>query len=50
MIKISFEINDEQIEEIKELINDFKKDGFTDEDAYRAIFETGIKAYFDRTG
>lgn len=45
MIKISFDINDEQAEEIKELIDDFKKDGFTDEDAYRAIFEIGIKAY-----
>ncbi|AIS52917.1 hypothetical protein TKV_c17660 [Thermoanaerobacter kivui] len=45
MIRISFEISDESFEEIKELVKDFEKDGFTEEDAYRAIFEMGIKAY-----
>ncbi|AAM25089.1 MAG: hypothetical protein XD49_2007 [Caldanaerobacter subterraneus] len=45
MIKISFEITDESFSEIKELIDNFKKDGFTEEDAYRVIFEMGVKAY-----
>ncbi|UZQ82359.1 hypothetical protein [Thermoanaerobacter sp. RKWS2] len=45
MIKISFDITEESFEEIRELIENFKKDGFTEEDAYRAIFEMGIKAY-----
>lgn len=45
MIKISFEITDESFIEIKELIDNFKKNGFTKEDAYRVIFEMGVKAY-----
>jgi len=45
MVRISFEISEESLEEIKELIKDFEKDSYTEEDAYRAIFEMGIKAY-----
>ncbi|HHW57853.1 MAG TPA: hypothetical protein GXX15_09370 [Clostridia bacterium] len=45
MIKISFDITEESFEEVRELIGNFKKDGFTEEDAYRSIFEMGIKAY-----
>ncbi|BCS80392.1 hypothetical protein [Anaerocellum diazotrophicum] len=45
MVRISFEISDESLEKIKELIKDFEEDSYTKEDAYRAIFEMGIMAY-----
>ncbi|AGB18387.1 hypothetical protein [Thermoanaerobacterium thermosaccharolyticum] len=46
MKKVSFEISDEQMEEIKELKEDLERDGFSSDDCYRAIFEMGIKAYW----
>lgn len=45
MARISFEISEESLEKIKELIKDFEEDSYTEEDAFRAIFEMGIMAY-----
>lgn len=45
MVRIFFEISEESLEKIKELIKDFEEDLYIEEDVYWVIFEMGIMVY-----